>query len=106
MKTLMTTLLVVLAVGLFAWGTTGTALAADKAKDMTSPSFTGYPPEYYGSMDTGKQGWEHSAPSDTGKGYPPDYSNTPAWTQNNASAPGANTHAQSPQSQPAKSMTP
>lgn len=104
MKSMRKPVLGVLVLGLLIWGVASVALAADKNANMAPPGFTGYPPDQYGAMDTGKGGWMHSQPSDTGKGYPPDYSNVPAWTQNNASAPGPNTHAQTQQSQPAKTQ--
>ncbi len=90
MKTMAQTVLVVLAVGVLVGGVAGVALAADKSPDMTAPGYTGYPPEYYGSMNTTQSGWIHNMQGGGYVGYPPDYSNAPndqGWTSMGSAQP-------------------
>ncbi len=101
MKCMKKTLLALIATGFLVAGVAGVALAADKNADMTAPGYSGYPPNYYGAMDTNKPGWEHSMKSGGYVGYPPDYSNVPTWVPNESATPNASTHAKLPQSQPA-----
>ena len=104
MKGITKTLLSAIAAGILVAGVVGVALAADKSPDMTAPGYTGYPPNYYGTMDTGKSGWEHSMKSGGYVGYPPDYSNAPTWIPKASATPEASTHAKIPQSQPAPAV--
>jgi len=104
MKTMAKTVLAMLAVGVLVGGMAGVVLAADKSPDMTAPGYTGYPPNYYGTMDTGKPGWEHNMTSGGYVGYPPDYSNAPTWIPKASATPEASTHAKIPQSQPAPAV--
>ena len=99
-----TTLLAVMAAGFLVAGVAGPALAADKSPDMIAPSHIGYPPNYYGTMDTGKSGWEHSMKSGGYVGYPPDYSDAPTRIPKASATPEASAHAKIPQSQPAPAV--
>ena len=100
------TLLAVLTTGFLATGVAGAALAADKSADMTAPGYSGYPPDYYGKMNTSKPGWEHNMKSGGYVGYPPDYSTAPAWIPKESATPNASADAKMPQSQPAAPAVP
>jgi hypothetical protein len=98
------TLFAVIAAGLLVTGVAGVALAADKSPDMTAPGYTGYPPNYYGKMDTSTPGWEHNMKSGGYVGYPPDYSSAPTWIPKASATPAVSTHAKAPRSQSAPAV--
>lgn len=109
MKTMAKTVLAVLAVGVLVWGVAGVALAGDKSPDMTAPGYTGYPSEYYGSMNTTQSGWIHNMQGGGYVGYPPDYSNAPndqGWTPMGSAEAGVSTPPQTSHAQPVVPVAP